>query len=825
MSRSREKQKTKAPAAPRLSRGRVWFFRVIALAGVPLVIVGVLELVLRLAGFGYPATFLLPSENHGQKTWVQNNQFGWRFFGAQMARLPQPISIPQYKPPGTIRVFIFGESAAFGDPQPRFGLPRVLEAILELRHPGTKFEVVNAAMTGINSHTIVPIARDCARANGDVWVVYMGNNEVVGPYGAGTIFGPQAPPLPVIRASLNLKATRTGQLVDSLAAVFRPPPPSKSEWGGMTMFLDQRIRSDDPRMPNVYRNFERNLADIIKAGHDSGAGIVISTVAVNLKDCAPFASLHRSDLSANQLADWDAIVKRGAAAEAAGDWQGAQSSFRQAAGEDDTFAELHFRLGQCALALHETDEALKQFTAARDFDALRFRCDTRLNEIIRQTGANRANDRILLADPERAFAEASSDGLPGADLFYEHVHLTFQGNYLLASVLARQVEQLLPSVIAPAKDAWPEIAECAKRLAYTDRAGQLALSEILSRLTDPPFTWQLNHAEQVRRLAGLSRSLASPDSPASLRDAQASCESALAHFPDDPLLHQELGELKQAIADNAGAAEETQRSLDLLPGNSAAWLSLGIELVQQQKYETASAVFRRAFQLNSEDVWARQNFALCLQKLGRKDEAIREFKRSLAIKPRFGMAYLGLGQLYEEMGRTNEAAACYQLALANPIHRAGELTTLARFCQSRNWLEAASTNYLEAIQLSPSDANLRVEAGQVLATLGRHMEAGRCFAEACQLSPGWGQAHFLYGLEFGKVGKSGDAELEFREAVRLMPDLAEARLNLGISLYEQQKFPAAVDAFQEALQRDPTNATALKYLAALRERSPAGSTK
>ena len=46
-------------------------------------------------------------------------------------------------------------------------------------------------MTGINSHVILPLARDCEEARADVWVIYMGNNEVVGPFGAGTVFGSQ----------------------------------------------------------------------------------------------------------------------------------------------------------------------------------------------------------------------------------------------------------------------------------------------------------------------------------------------------------------------------------------------------------------------------------------------------------------------------------------------------------------------------------------------------------------------------------------------------------------------------------------------------------
>ena len=74
---------------------------------------------------------------------------------------------------------------------------------------------------------------------------------------------------------------------------------------------------------------------------------------------------------------------------------------------------------------------------------------------------------------------------------------------------------------------------------------------------------------------------------------------------------------------------------------------------------------------------------------GAQEDAIRQFHRVLAIKPRFGLAWLGLGQFYEAAGRRQEAEQCYARALANPIHRAAELTTLARFCQSRGWLEAA----------------------------------------------------------------------------------------------------------------------------------------
>jgi tetratricopeptide (TPR) repeat protein len=799
---------------PTISRKKIWAFRLVLMFS-PLALLAALEISLRLAGYGYPTAFLLPSENHGEKTFIQNNQFGWRFFGPRMARVPAAISIAQQKPPGTVRIFVFGESAAFGDPQPRFGLPRMLQAILEARHPGVKFEVINAAMTGIDSHTIVPIARDCANAGGDVWVVYMGNNEVVGPFGAGTVFGPRSPPLPVIRASLALKATRTGQLVGSLLERLRPPPPSMSEWGGMLMFLNNRVRADDPHMAVVYHNFTANLADILHAGRAHGVGVVVSTVGVNLKDCAPFASLHRPDLSTAQLSEWQTNFDRGTAALQTGDYAEAQQCFLGAGAIDDSFAELRFRLGDCALALGDVSGAQSQFAAARDLDTLRFRCDSQLNQLIRAAASGREQQGIRLADAERALADASPNGLPGSEFFYEHVHLTFEGNYVLARAIAEQVEALLPAAVPSANRPWPEIAECARRLGFTDRARQEAVSEILGRRIDPPFIWQSNHASEMQRLARLSQSLAPADSTAALQEALAATEAALASHPDDDCLLEQLAELQQAGGDFAAAAAAAQKAVEILPSSSEDWSLLGRARAQQQDYAGAAAAYQQAITLDPQDVWAMQNDAICLRKQNRPDDAVREFKKALAIKPRFGLAWLGLGQTYEAMGRTNEALACYQLAVANPVHTADELITLARFCQSRNWLQAAATNFEEAVTLSPSDAGLRIETGRVLSALNRHAEAAQYFADAGRLAPDSGQAHFLCGLEWGRLGRPAEAEKEFQQAVRIWPDLVEARVNLGISLYQEGKFAAADASFEAALQRDPNNATALKFVQAM----------
>ena len=186
-----------APARPLPAR-RLWLFRLLAVL-LPVLLFGVAELALRIGGYGSATGFFRKTRVGGQEFLVNSDTFTLRFFPPELARWPEPFLIPAAKPPDTVRIFVFGESAAMGDPQPAYAASRYLEVLLRERFPGRKFEVVNTAVTAVNSHVILPIARECAGREGDVWIVYLGNNEMVGPFGAATIFGSQAPPRPLVR--------------------------------------------------------------------------------------------------------------------------------------------------------------------------------------------------------------------------------------------------------------------------------------------------------------------------------------------------------------------------------------------------------------------------------------------------------------------------------------------------------------------------------------------------------------------------------------------------------------------------------------------------
>ncbi|HEY0550034.1 MAG TPA: tetratricopeptide repeat protein [Verrucomicrobiae bacterium] len=800
----------------RLSNRKRRGFRLVAVVLTPLLFLGVLEVSLRLFGFGHPTSFLLPAKANGRSVWIQNDRFGWRFFGRNRAREPHSIFLAREKPASTIRVFVFGESAAYGDPQPAFGLPRLLEAMLKLRYPGTRFEVVNAAMTGINSHAVREIANGCAKAEGDIWVIYMGNNEVVGPFGAGTVFSRQTPSLGFIRGSLALKTTRLGQLLDVAAERLHPRPSSQSEWYGMAMFLDQSVRADDPRMGRVYDHFQRNLADIIARGRSAGAEVVVSTVPVNLKDCGPFASAHDPALTKEQIAQWREAYERGIRAQESGRVDEAIRAFDEAARQDETMAELHFRRGGCALNLGETNGAQRDFVRARDLDTLRFRCDRRMNDIIRATAARTG---ATLADAENVFAKQSAGGLPGHELFYEHVHSTWEGNYLLAREMAERVSGLLPASVtnhALAAKSWPPEGDCARALGWTDRNRHEALSLIVGRLQDPPFTHQLDHAAQLARLTAQLEKLSAALQPAGLADARAIVEAAAAQSPGDAILQEQLTEVRKLSGDMEGAAQAARRVTELLPLCRTGWATFGEALAQTGRDSEAASALAAALRLDADNVWTLNNLARLHLRMGQTNDALREFRRIIALKPRFGFAHLGVGEILEQQGRVAEAEKHFRLALQNRIYRPEELTTLGRFCLRKGWFGEAVTNIQDALKLNPGEISLHTALAQALNGLGRKAEADEHLATAARLDPSQLRARYLLGLELGRAGKPAEAAVQFREVVRLQPDLAEGRLNLGLALAQQGFNREALEQFEEALRLSPTNKLAVEQVQALR---------
>ena len=130
--------------------------------------------------------------------------------------------------------------------------------------------------------------------------------------------------------------------------------------------------------------------------------------------------------------------------ESAGKCEEAVQRYLEATRIDDRFADLHYRLGRCYQAIGNYAEARNRYIQALNLDTLRFRADTEINNIIRSIADSMSSEDIYLVDTERKFEEKSPHGAPGNELFDDHVHMNFRGNYILARSMFKQVSKILP---------------------------------------------------------------------------------------------------------------------------------------------------------------------------------------------------------------------------------------------------------------------------------------------------------------------------------------------------------------------------------------------
>jgi tetratricopeptide (TPR) repeat protein len=728
---------------PALTRRRKWLFRLIALVLVPLMAFGGLEAALRLAGYGYRTSFF-ERIRIGQREFLVNNEnFSLRFFPPQLMRWPGPIRMDARKSTDTYRIFILGESAAQGDPEPAYGAWRYLEVLLRERFPGQRFEVDNVAVTAINSHVILPIARECAQYQGDLWIVYMGNNEMVGPFGAATVFGAQAPPSWSVRMNLAVQQTRVGQLFTALIRKLQGKSASSS-WGGMQMFLENQLAPDDPRKAAVYRNFQRNLDDILEAGLDSGAKIILNTVSVNLKDCPPFASLSNRNLPVGDRVAYEKFYADGCQSEAQGRFVEAEQCFEQAGALDSKMPDLQFRWGGCLLHTTNSTAAREHFQKACDYDALPFRADSRINSLIRET-ASQAGSGLVLFDAAARLG-TNSTGVCGQELFYEHVHFNFDGNYRLALAWAGQVEHFLPEAIRNrAAGGWASQETCERRLGLTDWNRSLVIGLVVRRLQQPPLSSQSGNARRLQALESETKELRLRMDAAAAAKAREIYLDALNRAPEDYMLNENFAEFLQSIGDLKQATMVWQRAQELSPRNPFACYQAGRLLAQQNQWVEAQAALSQAVVLHPRYLEAWLELGSVLLAEGKFELAMEKFDRARQLQPNAPRVHFERGRAFSLLHRSPESLESFRRAL----------------------------------QLNPDYWEAHYALGGELALHDKILEAKSEFENAIRLQPDYAPIHFNLGIALMKLNQATEASRQFEETLRLEPTNQFARQHLN----------------------------------------------
>ncbi len=722
-----------------------------------------LEAVLRLLGYGAPSTLFIPDERTG---YVRTNpRFTESFLPPQFDITPLSFRLSRHKEPGHIRVFVLGESAVRGIPEPGLSFVPLVRAHLQQAFPGRQIEVYNLGIVAINSHVVRQMAEEAADLEPDLMVVYMGNNEVVGPFGPGSATRSGMPPLSLIRASMWTSRTRTGQLVSRLLGWISGESNHAIQWRGMGTFTDSTVRGNDPRLDGVYSNFRANLTDIVRIARRHSIKAVVSTLVCNLEDNPPFASLHRAGLSAAQLERWTTAYGIGLR-----HWElrhGAQAigPLREAIEIDPEYAEAHYLLGQALAMAGEPQGSRVQYLESVHWDALRFRPDPQINSIIREVAAGEPGTVVL----EDAALELGSDPLSkgpptGRELLWEHVHFNWEGSKRVARLLARGSSEALLGDAKPAGRLLDD-AGCAAAVGYSPLCQVRMLREMNSIVAKPPFTRQLTFGEdQVRYAHDLGIAASEAGKEGQQEESRDRLVSAMRRDPDNADLALRLSELEfesghpeRALGSIDHALEIEPPSPDLLVRRSRTLAALNrieeaqsavveairlgphhfmayTELVEVLRrtgdFRTGQEILGHALAANPSSDYLRLTHADLLFYHGDQKEALRECQAVLAANPQSAEALGRLVSFFTREGRKDEAMSLMLRAREEqPLNFANDMA-LAREYERRND-EAKVAECLGLAELcGPAEPEVHVFLARRLVHLNRNDEALVEFARA-----------------------------------------------------------------------------------------------
>ena len=149
----------------------------------------------------------------------------------------------------------------------------------------------------------------------------------------------------------------------------------------------------------------------------------------------------------------------------------------------------------------------------------------------------------------------------------------------------------------------------------------------------------------------------------------------------------------------------------------------GIALLEAKRYPEALSSFRRAAQLTSDEPFIFDALGRAYDGLGDSENAVANFKQSIAIDPTMFESLNNLGTTYFRI---------------------------------RNY-EEAEKQFLASLRLKPQAVETRFNLGLCYQSLNRYPEAARQFELAVQGAPEDAEAHYQLGLSYEKLGRTGDA--------------------------------------------------------------------
>ncbi len=604
--------------------------------GVTIVFYLLVELILMVAGVtplyertdpsvgfsGYAPLFRKHAQPNGEQFYrTEHNKFQW--FNMQ--------SFPARKAENVTRIFCVGGSTTYGRPYDDLtSFCGWLRLFLPALDPTRRWEVINAGGISYASYRAARLMEELADYEPDLFIVYSGHNEFLESRTYSNMLK-----VPRFVRSIGVQASRTRLYSVMYDLIKKPDVVLSTE---VKTLLDRSVgpeeyHRDDEMRDAILDDYHTSLLRMTQISKHAGARIILVTPASNIADFSPFKSEPSPNLSALEISQVDTLRRAVTKALDEGDHLRAEAIAREALAIDGRNAELRYLHAQALQALGRIDEARSAFIQSRDEDVCPLRALTPVREIVADVA--RAKNTGLV-DFASIVDEHSPNGIPGSDLFLDHVHPTIEGNRLLALAIIQEMIQ--EGIVSPAAT-WNEalIAE---------------ISNELEKSLD-----EKTHAKALRNLSKVLAWAGKRD------EAEHLIKLAVATIPEDAATHTQMAGLLWQEGDRESAIAHYREAARLDPINASNHRYLGILLSELNRLDEARIELETAGRMDPKLPYAHYDLGIVLSALGETEEAEAAYRAAQKLDPNHAEAYNNLGILFAQSGKFKAASEQFTMAL------------------------------------------------------------------------------------------------------------------------------------------------------------------
>ena len=244
------------------------------------------------------------------------------------------------------------------------------------------------------------------------------------------------------------------------------------------------------------------------------------------------------------------------------------------------------------------------------------------------------------------------------------------------------------------------------------------------------------------------------------------------------------------------------------------------ELIQKQDFAGAEPLLKKVLEGDAGNdpanyvAWFELGFVE--NGLGKRDESIAAYRKSVSAKPDVFESNLNLGLQLAKAGSPDAEQFLRAATKLKPTSHVAE-------GQARAWLslahvleaskpDEAIAAYRQAAALQPKDPEPHLAAGLLLEKEEKFADAEQEYKQALALGPSTDAVTGLANI-YMRGRRFPEAEAELRKLVAARPDLADAHIQLGRVLAADGKYDEAIAEMQAAAKLAPTDAALQRDLA------------